>query len=119
MSKELSEKLIEYLESFAKGTGDFASQQIPDVIQQYLAWQLYGSIFVAIVNLIIVIIFSVLIKLNYKKMIEEDDPLLFFMAIPIVVCFGFAIENTYNTVKVLVAPKVVLLEKAAELVSNK
>ena len=127
MNDELKKQLADYLtnmEKAANSAGEFVIEQMPDVIQQYLAWEFYSNIFIAaccsIVSIFLIIMFRILYSIGKNDNWDNPAPIFGLIILFILnIVSGFHILfHTYSAVKVSVAPKVVLLEKAASLVSN-
>lgn len=112
------------------------SGQLPDVIQQYLTWKLYynalyGSLFLGFMLLFLVII-PIIAKKNYDKRFKDytnnkidwyrrpDPDAYCAMAAASIFLGGVLIFPTISyiseVIQILVAPKVYLIEWAANLV---
>jgi hypothetical protein len=124
MNKELLEKLtassaklLEFIEKTSETTVDFAKEQVPLVIQEVLAWGFYSNLFYTLLNLVLLIVFSVLYFKLCKWMIrlmDESDGFSTFGillgTIPIsVVCMNL-VSYSLLTLKICVAPRLYLIE---------
>lgn len=131
VNKEIQEVIVSYMskvEGVVQNMSDFASDQIPLVIQEYLAWQFYSGL----VILILLLTCSSLaggLGLNFlriRKNVDKDNPdrseysrnsskegymicsvISFLLS---VVFFFFSFMPAYDMVKVKVAPRVVLID---------
>lgn len=125
MSKELDAALIDIIQSTKEGvkTGlGFLQQQLPDIIQQLLMWELYSSIFWGVFQLCIAFgLFYVAYKVSKREMTGYWDywdkyfpsVSLYVVSIPFIFSFLF---NVATVIKISIAPKIFLMEYAAHLV---
>ena len=135
---DIKQKMLEYaegLESFAQDAGNFAQEEIPLVIQEYLTWMFAESIFWILVCgffvAIIWIIRSQLEKTSKVQIVEgstnrgdwkiEDHTLVSFFSniVSWVITAGIAaisFQWMVWAVKIWVAPRVVILEKVMDLI---
>lgn len=140
MSNEIVEKSVEsqltsdyaqlsqWIKDTAANTGSFLNEQTPLFIQEYLAWEFWGSLIQAILSLIALIatIYSGRkLFLWAQKRLEEDYTdvpaqfgyvfggmtLLGIMAI----CLVNFYTNSVSAAKVAIAPRVVITEKIGSL----
>lgn len=133
MDQELKNQLMKYLEkaeSAADSAGNFVLEQAPDVIRQFLAWEFYSAVFFIVLSLLFMIplIWNLLWSIKVWKDSEKegfngtDSGLIaIWIALSFMSIFIPIIPiscNAYYATKVYVAPKVVLMEKAAELVKG-
>lgn len=142
MKNELQVKVIEWLQSAAESIGNFATEQIPPFIHEYLSWKFMeagvdiGWFFIKIV-LVFIITFSVykVGKNKHKKLIAaekknwsvEDEC---HVILPYVVsglmfittfCTSlahFPKEEIKDMLQIKYAPKVYLVEKCSELIKK-
>lgn len=126
MNDELEKKLVEYmagLESRLKTAEDFAVEQLPDVIQQWLAWELWSSVTLAALFLLVAACIGIFVKKFWKFAGDFDSVDRAFARgivsiLGTIVMAGFLVaagSNVYWAVKVSVAPKIVILEKVSQL----
>lgn len=124
---ESLDKLREYVESAEA----FASEQIPLVLQEMLRWEICSTLFLILVNGIILSLILYLYRFVYKYMLptfdpekmSNDDRLGYFLgnlvSIAVVILFsGLLLEKIYHLVFVTCAPRLFLLEKFAEIYSK-
>lgn len=126
MNEELQERIEGYLdavESSANTAGEFAAEQVPLVAQEYLAWVFWGGVVLLLAALVGILLSAVAAYVFWKtkdslKHVEAN--VLSAMAALALATGSFiaAVPATYNIVKVTVAPRVVLIEKAAELIKE-
>lgn len=134
MNDELKARLVQYLDAmgarFAKAE-DFAVEQIPDVAQQWLAWEFWSCVFFDAVVLVVAVLSFFLHKASvvaFGKKKAKNDPnddgsfeaaLAVLFLIASAGCILWSFYFGYKGIKVTVAPKVVLIEKIAELARGK
>lgn len=110
----------------ASNVTNWANAEVPLVIQEFLIWNFYSGL-INIVGILVFlgIVFSLCIK--FKKNIIEtfkyDDFLTAVISIITIFCAIFSTVGLFSNVKdiiqIKVAPKVYLVEKAAELIKQK
>lgn len=128
MSPETDKALANILQKgleLAEKTGHFIVDQTTDVVQQFIYWRLcMHSIYVLVSGIVLYILYR-WIKQVWKWGNEETDydggALMFALIILIISIAGagiFFISNLLDVIKLIVAPKVYLIEYAVELVKN-
>jgi hypothetical protein len=132
MKEELVEKANEALNiiiSDAVTIREFVIAEAPDVIQQLLQWNFITNLIYFGISMLILVGIMIMVKFHYKKAknywnenenrIQEDNfigfnilILIFYILpiIPFVICFNL------TWLKILIAPKLYLLEYAANLI---
>lgn len=102
---------------------DFAAEQMPLVIQEYLKWYLYESIFWLGVGAVVLIVGAFLFRLGVKLYnpdhFDNDGSIgvgAIGAAMAVFVACPMILINTYSIIKVTAAPRVVLLEYLSTLV---
>lgn len=114
----LAKALEGLLDTFQAGK-DFVLEQAPEVIQQLLAWHFAFSLISAIMCFIVVLVVLYFTFVKNAWMMDYNDSVgagvvpmgvLFFIFVP---C---TIVNAFEALKIYIAPKVWLLEYAADLV---
>lgn len=135
MAKELSQleqtviDLINKSVSAVEKGADWLSGQIPDVAEQFLRYKLYESIFLTVVFFSFFVLVTVVSPLVFRKLYLSakkrnsfTDPDNFVFPSILIAGFGniFAIPGTIlylkDIIKLLIAPKVYLIEWASSLV---
>lgn len=133
--EQVLQKVGEWISTTANQIGDFASREIPPFIHEYLAWKFWENAagiighFVLLGLLIGFIVTAY--KLNrkcYAKYIDTKDAdwgagtvitgLISGTAsiiLSVVWLTHFPKENVFNCIQIKIAPKVYLIEKAAEI----
>ena len=125
--KETDQQLAEILKKgleAAEKTGNFVVEQAPDLIQQLIVWKTCEYIFLIIIS--IAFMFS-LYKWHKSAMKRHDnydyfcEKIEFFIyciyAIVVIVIFGIALFTSFfNLIQILLAPKIWLIEYAANLI---
>ena len=106
---------------------NFALEQAPDVLQQWVHREIVGNLFLAGIGLLLIIFGSIaffVIRNNLnkvKKNNERYDKSDFFMGFallstgPLIVGIIITIINVYHALLVYVAPKVFLIEQIRRL----
>ena len=101
---------------------DFASEQIPDVIHQLLVWKLAESLAYVVLGLSIILLFF-WTRSRVKAYVEADDGDKEIVLLYTVFCGGlsfsiggiFMFYNLLDVIKIWFAPKIFLIEYAADL----
>jgi amino acid transporter len=131
MDNNLQEKVIQWIESTASKIGDFATEQIPPFINEYLTWKFIEALvttsYVGGLLMILFVAFCLCIKrlVKWAKESSEDtDGVSWIVPIPLtvitigIIIGNFPIDEIKTMIQIKVAPKVYLLEKASELIKN-
>lgn len=126
MNEELEKRLLKYLdalESSVKTAGDFAADQVPDVCQQFLAWEFWSCILFAAMAVGFAIAFAGMC-VRWKRSAAWDAECAYSWGASlafagVVLSTVLAFVAVYHAVKVAVAPKVVLLEKVSTMIRAK
>jgi uncharacterized membrane protein len=125
---DIQERLSKYLdkiEESAQKFGDFAEVEIPQTIREWLTWIVIEHSCYAVMFLISAIFIFVLLgrAINCIKEIEKDlEGRAMVWVIRVVLTstlLFFCIKNTMEAVKPIVSPRLVIVEKAAEIVKGK
>lgn len=125
MNEKLEERLMSYLDSIAKQaetTSDFLGDQVPLVVQEYIQFHFYGNLISLAFFTLMIVMFSATFFLCRKK--ENDcDPFPFVgKIISFLVVLGSILgvfECVTELAKNVTAPRIVVLEKVADLVKEK
>jgi len=112
---------LDTIESSVTTAGDFMLEQTPLVVQECLAWYFWESLIYALMytSCSIVILWwisKVLNRIDFKNL--GDHPEIILLVVPFslgVTSVIMAVENILAVFKVIVAPRVVLLEKISDL----
>lgn len=124
---ENSGDLINWIKDVAQSTGNIITEQTPLFIQEYINYTLYSSImglFGSIFTLFVFVILFIKLK-SISKDNDRDDYSFSLMdtpfpeiALAIFFIFGFlAIPyHVDNIIKCVVAPRVLIVEKASRLI---
>lgn len=103
---------------------DVVSEQAPVVANEYLTWMFWDNAFSAGYSLIVfllIISIPIIMWLKSRKFEDEQDKfwMLLYSIFPLVfamlIFYHGVIENVKECVKIKVAPRVVLIEKAVDL----
>ena len=130
MDNNLQEKVIQWIESTASKIGDFATEQIPPFITEYLTWKFWEAAFSASLYLILVAVAGVYLaywkkiwawtmkELNSSDGVSLLPTLLSVAALSALLIYNFPYDEIKDMIQINIAPKVYLLEKASELIKN-
>jgi len=105
---------------------DFAQEQAPLVVQEFLAWRFSQAIIYLVVGVIALIALAYLVGKCFSKDWSKETAggsvfmgILFGGIFCAFLMFGCIIPNVETIVKVKVAPRVYVIEWVADQVSNK
>ena len=130
MDNNLQEKVIQWIESTAAKIGDFATEQIPPFITEYLTWKFWEAAFSASLYLILVAIAGVYLAYWKKiwawnvKYFDSSDGIsllpvcLSAILLTLALFFNFPYNEIKDMIQINIAPKVYLLEKASEIIKQ-
>ncbi len=106
MEEELKKALEQGLK-LAEKTGEFVIEQAPELLQQFYNWHLVENIIVFSVGLLMLIASIWSIRYGLKEYESEYQILGAFGILISLVCL---IIGAMSTIKILVAPKIYLIE---------
>ena len=115
-TKQAIEQFIQKILAGAEAAGNFTTEQTPLLVQEWLRWQIVDSAFWLVVGLVILAVSLLTWKRSWKISFDEDIPLIVANFTGVLLGSLMTVTNTFDLIKVLVAPRVVLLEKFADLV---
>lgn len=129
MNEQMQQEILKYLQTFQSGVekaGTFTAEQAPLVIQEFIRWEIFGNLFIGIIlslfGYYFVKLYVRLYKQNEKKSYDErnDDIGLMgvFGGIFILTIFTGVICVFSHTLKAIVAPRIVIIEKISELTNG-
>jgi hypothetical protein len=106
---------------------EFAQEQSPMVVQEFLLWKFAQSVIWVIVGVIAIGVLGFLIKKCVSKLknskSDEDEiyvlPIIICVIISVVICFVNIVPNVEQIVKVKVAPRVFMIEWVSDQVIDK
>ena len=106
---------------------EFAQEQSPMVVQEFLLWKFAQSVIWVIVGVIAIGVFGFLIKKCVSKLknskSDEDEiyvlPIIISVVLSVVICFANIVPNVEQIVKVKVAPRVFMIEWVSDQVIDK
>lgn len=118
----IEERLTKYLDALESAVAAGA-EQAPDVAREFLAWQFLSSVLAAATSLVVLAMVTYLMIRFVWPACKRDDPdsaAIVIVGYPIGIvlmglCVVFCLFDITRAIKVSVAPRVVLLEKVAEL----
>ena len=120
MDTQRFDRFLDALESGINTASDFASEQAPMVVQEYLAWQFWYGVSMATGGLAIVLLIFIL-WLIFARILDWDwedgclGPMTFIFVLISLFPVGLSVEGITKSAKVTIAPRVMVLEKIAEL----
>lgn len=120
-SEEIKTAIVEYLKTFESGlkkAGDFSMEQVPLVVQEFLAWEFWGSVTVATMCCLVMVVIGFLHKAGCKISDPSSEARVLTHVLSVTAWMGLAIGTTselIDALKVSVAPRLVILEKISEL----
>jgi hypothetical protein len=123
MNEETKDLLLKYLQAGAerieRGSA-FVEAEIPLVVTEYLNWYWYSHVFWVVFLPTVWLLWLALLLWRVRLLPKpEDDELTLFMCVVLLigflVCTVGTASSAYRCIKVSVAPRVVLLEKIAEI----
>lgn len=139
LSTALADSLRQFVEAFKHGAS-FVQAELPDVLRQLLAWELTRSVVIVLVSLAVLVTLGLLARrYGRPERIPEtewteyraswawerdgDASLAGFLAaflggFTAMFAAGFFVDGVLDAVKILIAPKVFLLEYAASFVKK-
>ena len=106
---------------------EFAQEQSPMVVQEFLLWKFAQSVIWVIVGVIAIGVLGFLIKKCVSKLknskSDEDQiyvlPIIISVVLSVVICFANIVPNVEQIVKVKVAPRVFMIEWVSDQVIDK
>lgn len=120
-NEDIKLAIVEYLKTFESGLKkavDFSMEQVPLVIQEFLAWEFWGSMAIAISCCFAIAIVFPLHKAGCKISDPSSEGRVLthiFSVFAWIILSVAAITEFVNALKVTVAPRLVILEKISEL----
>lgn len=125
VNPDLQAKLVTYLDGLEKGAakvGEFAEREIPETIREWLLWLAVERFTYAALCLLGVVIVAAIMRKLLKQCKGDED-----VAVPVwlfggtALCFGIFGTVHYGMAgaKVVIAPRVVIVEKVADLAGRK
>ena len=115
MNNKLEEQLSKVVEKsigLAEKTGEFVIEQAPQLLQEFYNWHITESIIYLLLGLFILVLPILFTVKNWKSLYDSD-----FGAGCVITCFFttlsgicISIYNLIELIKILVAPKLYLIE---------
>lgn len=134
MNEKLTEKVMLWVSTTAEQIGDFAAKEIPPFITEYLTWKFWENVLHIGLYGFAAVVFGLLLFGAYKvvrwiwvRNFGGDDFVSYLSTIALIIvtivysvnlCINFPTQNLLDCVKIKIAPKVYLIEKAAELLKK-
>ena len=131
-TEELSQQVFDYFTETVAKIGDFAAKEVPPFITEYLNWQFFNAAINVALWIVPFLLFIGFICVNlkagnwtHKKLTGEAAYPLISLLISIGVSIAFfvsffaeTVDDIKDMVQIKIAPKVYLIEKAAEIVKG-
>ena len=127
MDEEIKGRLTSYLETLEQATStasEFVVAEAPAIAQEYLAWVFWGNVAYLVIGVLVMVL---LVKLAIAGSREWDKDILdlnmpmatvgAFSGMGIVAFSLWMLQCGSMLLKVSISPRLVLLEKIAELVN--
>lgn len=121
----LDDKIVEILtsiQSALSATGDYASKQLPDIANQYIAYNRVSLTLGYVICIAFIISVVTFIYKNSKHFDYEDEPTMMFLSVfcllPAFVSFMLVLFNFNNLIMVWFAPKLYLVYEIKNLLAN-
>lgn len=138
MNEKLTERVMDWIANATQQIGDFASREIPPFIVEYLTWKFWENfmhimIYLGGVGVFAGGVFALYKSIQYcwKKYNENPNASFEIPAVLLTIlggitsiaiffdmCYKFPTQNVTDCLKIKIAPKVYLVEKAAELIKK-
>jgi hypothetical protein len=128
MQNELQNKVVQWIEYSAQAIGDFAVKEIPPFIHEYLQWKFVETLSKGGICFTLACIMSFFLYKGIRKTYswftsDECDPGVVFLGFGVIIglvanirLFIYSCTNLLDSLQIKLAPKVYLIEKAAELI---
>jgi hypothetical protein len=131
-TQELSQQVFDYFTETVAKIGDFAAKEVPPFITEYLNWQFVNAAINVSFWIVPFLLFIGFLCVNlkkgnwaHKKLNGESVYPIISLLISIGVSIAFfvsffakAVDDIKDMVQIKIAPKVYLIEKAAEIVKG-
>lgn len=129
MTPELSQRLesiLSFLETSVKQGADFAVDQAPDVVNQLLAWRFSESLAMFLIGIVLAVTLVAVTVWIWRKFLKEEyidvDDILFVVLLTAIVWLVMALPISFlislDWLKIMIAPKLYLIEYAASFISK-
>jgi hypothetical protein len=131
-TEKLQEQVMEYMKISINKIEDFAVNEIPPFIHEYITWKFYENLFPITLYVLFLLILTLVVykfinpfwKWAFKSSKDNGDPIYFMgpgittFLITVVVLFAFPYDNIKNCIQITVAPKVYLLEQVTNIIKS-
>jgi hypothetical protein len=130
-ANEITVKVMEWLSATANQVGNFAKEEIPPFIHEFLAWKFFETTIDAAWSLVYIIPILIFFFFYSKKAWvwgvkygkESDGISLLLPSVATVIAFiglvvAFPLDEIKTMVKIKTAPKVYLIEEAANIIQT-
>jgi hypothetical protein len=131
-TEELSQQVFDYFTETVAKIGDFAAKEVPPFITEYLNWQFFNAAINVTLWIVPFLLFIGFLCVNlkagnwaHKKLTGEAVYPVISLLVSIGVSIGFllsffakTVDDIKDMVQIKIAPKVYLIEKAAEIVKG-
>jgi hypothetical protein len=124
MNDQLQAQLVTILAKILVSVGelkDFSLEQLPDIVQQYIAYGYWKSVAYICLNVLVLIVCAIVSWFIVRKAKEfGDDDVLMFLVFPVtgaIVLFMATIHNIHNLILIHNAPKIWFIMEVKNLIS--
>lgn len=130
-TKEITVKAMEWLTDAANQIGDFAKEEIPPFINEFLTWRFIDTAIDAAWSMVYILPALIFFIFYFKKLwawatkhTDETDGASTFAAFfaTVLACISiliaFPLDEIKTMVKIKAAPKVYLIEEAANIIQT-
>ncbi len=123
LSADLSTRIagiLDFLQNSMQSAGKFAADQAPDVVREVLAWNFWSTLGLSAACLLGAVISSYAVYRIVRWEIRNDGfpPITVFLAAVPLGLLAAALVNCAIWLKILIAPKLFLIEYAASLLQK-
>jgi hypothetical protein len=115
----LEQTLVDAINSTKEGISkgiDFASEQLPEVIEQLIMWKMAEAIVWIVITFIALVVIVKIAKSKWDDCYSKFDAIGISMLLGIMPLIIFLV-NVTELIKLIVAPKVYLLEYVSKLIN--
>lgn len=113
-----ADELLQYLQVGMKDGVDFAKQQVPLIIQEYLKWGMAEAILYMFVCLLISVVLFTYATKRKRPWNGDRDPSPYLAVTAGLIAFIPFFVNAFTLVQIWIAPRVYLIEQFTKLVKG-
>lgn len=131
MNEQTQAKIMQWIGDAAQKIGDFAANEVPPFIKEFLNWKFWEcGVKIGITTIILIIslafikwLYSIL-KTDMKDNNDADVQVLFFyittgfVIVNTIIFFTSTVSNVLDMIQIAIAPKVYLIEYASQFIKK-